>query len=242
MLPELQPCKLPRGPVVNLKTLIGREPTALLFDLDGTLLDSALDLARAVDAMLLELGLPVAGETQVLQWIGDGSRKLVQRALIFAEADSAPLVDEVLLEQAQHIFFARYRDGMTERSRLYDGVRPALEYWFRQGIPMACVTNKPARFTLPLLEFFDLQRWLPVTLSGDSLPVRKPDPAPLREACRQLGVDLAGAVMIGDSLNDVLAARAAGIPVVCVSYGYNHGRPIGAEAPDLVVDSLQQLL
>jgi len=231
---------------VNLKNLIGREPGALLFDLDGTLLDSAPDLAQAVDGMLVDLGYMAAGETQVLQWIGNGSRKLVQRALAFALPDSGPdsesRLTEKFIDEAQQLFFARYRDCMTDRTYLYDGVRPALESWFRQGIPMACVTNKPARFTLPLLEFFDLQRFLPVALSGDSLPVRKPDPAPLREACRQLGVDIAGAVMIGDSANDVLAARQAGIPVICVSYGYNHGRPIAAETPDLVVDSLQQLL
>lgn len=227
---------------MNLKSLIGRAPGALLFDLDGTLLDSAPDIAQAVDGMLVDLGFVAAGEAQVLQWIGNGSRKLVQRALAFASPDSGSNLTEASIEDAQQIFFAHYRDCMTDRSYVYKGVRAALESWFRQGIPMACVTNKPERFTRPLLEFFDLQRFLPVALSGDSLPVRKPDPAPLREACRLLGVDVADAVMIGDSRNDVIAARQAGIPVVCVSYGYNHGRPIAAEAPDLVVDSMQQLL
>ena len=227
---------------MTLKNLIGREPSALLIDLDGTLLNSAPDIAQAVDHMLVDLGFAAAGEAQVLQWIGNGSRKLVQRALAFASSSAESNVAETAIDNAQHIFFARYRDCMADRSYVYEGVRPALERWFHQGVRMACVTNKPARFTDPLLDHFDLRRFLPVAISGDTLAVRKPDPAPLHEACRQLGVEIAEAVMIGDSRADVLAARQAGIPVVCVSYGYNHGRPIAAEAPDLVVDSLQQLI
>jgi phosphoglycolate phosphatase len=107
---------------------------------------------------------------------------------------------------------------------------------------MACVTNKAARFTEPLLEHFALRDWLPVTVSGDTLPQRKPDAAPLLFACQQLGVEPRNTVMIGDSRNDVLAACAAAMPVVCVSYGYNHGRPIADESPDGIVDSLAELI
>lgn len=224
---------------MTLQHLLDGNMQGLLFDLDGTLLDSEPDLAQAVDRMLIDLQFAPAGDANVREWVGDGSRKLVQRALMFArrEADAS----DADIDAAQTLFFSHYQACMTDRSQLYPGVLAALEHWHRQGIAMACVTNKPARFTGPLLDFYGLRTLLPVAVSGDSLPVRKPDPAPLLEACRQLQVDPALTVMIGDSRNDVLAARAAGMPVACVSYGYNHGRPIAAEDPDLLVDSLLQL-
>lgn len=225
---------------MSLQKLLGRDVQGLLFDLDGTLLDSAPDLAQAVDRMLAELDLAPAGEVRVRQWVGNGSRQLVERALVFANDGNTPGAD--VIDTAQTIFFGHYQACMTDRSRLYDGVCAALDHWHRAGIAMACVTNKPARFTDPLLEFYGLRVLLPVAVCGDSLPVRKPDPAPLLEACRQLQVDPAATVMIGDSRNDVRAARAAGMPVACVSYGYNHGRPIAGEGADLLVDSLHDLI
>lgn len=212
---------------------------ALLFDLDGTLLDSLPDLATAVDRMLVELGFAAAGTERVRGWIGDGARQLVQEALASAQPGS---VDERRLNEALAIYMRHYAACCTERSRLFDGVREALEQWHARGVPMACVTNKSARFTTPLLAHFALGELLPVAVSGDTLPRRKPDPAPLLHACEQLGVPASRAVMVGDSRNDVLAARAAGMPVACVSYGYNHGRPIEAERPDCIVHSLLELV
>src|SRR5690606_8681828 len=213
---------------MKMNAWLGRAPAALLFDLDGTLLDSAPDLAQAVDRMLIDLKFSAAGETLVRQWVGNGSRMLVRRALAFA-TENRPLNDSAV-EAAQQLFFTHYENCLTDRSRLYDGVMEAVTYWHELGIRCACVTNKPARFTEPLLDHFGLRALMPVAISGDSLPVRKPDPAPLLEACRQLGVAAANSVMIGDSRNDVLAARSAGMPVVCVTYGYNYGRPIAEEA------------
>jgi phosphoglycolate phosphatase len=135
-----------------------------------------------------------------------------------------------------------YAACCTDRSQLFAGVREALGHWRERGVAMACVTNKGSRFTAPLLDHFDLHALLPIAVSGDTLPRRKPDPAPLLLACERLNVAPGRAVMIGDSRNDVLAARAAGMPVVCVSYGYNHGRPIDTERPDRVVDSLLELI
>jgi len=225
---------------MKMNAWLGRAPAALLFDLDGTLLDSAPDLAQAVDRMLIDLKFSAAGETLVRQWVGNGSRMLVRRALAFA-TENRPLNDSAV-EAAQQLFFTHYENCLTDRSRLYDGVMEAVTYWHELGIRCACVTNKPARFTEPLLDHFGLRALMPVAISGDSLPVRKPDPAPLLEACRQLGVAAANSVMIGDSRNDVLAARSAGMPVVCVTYGYNYGRPIAEEAADLLVDSLAELI
>jgi len=217
-------------------------PAALLFDLDGTLLDSAPDLATAVDRMLLELGYGAAGVERVRRWVGNGSRKLVQRALVFALDVNEDRLDDASIDAAQNVFMRHYGDCCTERSRLYPGVRDALEHWHRLGIAMACVTNKPARFTEPLIDFFGLREFMPIAVSGDTLPVRKPDPAPLLFACERLRVPAQKTAMIGDSRNDVLAARAAGMPVVCVSYGYNYDRPVQLEEPDAVVNSFLELI
>lgn len=215
-------------------------PAALLFDLDGTLLDSLPDLATAVDRTLVDLGHAAAGIERVRGWIGDGARQLVREALACARAGNAP--DDAELGAALEHYMRHYAACCTDRSQLFAGVREALEHWRGQGVAMACVTNKSARFTQPLLEHFDLGALLPVAVSGDTLPRRKPDAAPLLFACEQLGIEPARAAMIGDSRNDVLAARAAGMPVICVSYGYNHGRPIDAERPDRIVDSLLELI
>lgn len=216
-----------------------REPVeALLFDLDGTLLASAPDLAIAIDRMLAELQLPLAGIERVSQWVGDGARQLVIEALQFAKAE----INELSINNALQIYQQHYGECLNHSSHLFPGVREALQHFYARGIRMACVTNKGAKFTEPLIDHFGLREWLPVVVSGDTLPQRKPDPAPLLEACRQLDVSPARAIMVGDSRNDVRAARAAGMPVVCVRHGYNHGRPIEEERPDLIIDSFLDLI
>ena len=216
----------------------GAMPAALLLDLDGTLLDSLPDLTTAIDRMLLELGCVVAGEARVRTWVGDGARQLVCEALQYARCN----VSDTAINAALQIYQRHYQSCLTDRSRLFVGVMSALQQWQARGIAMACVTNKAARFTEPLIEHFQLRQWLPVVVSGDTLPQRKPHPAPLLLACKQLQVRPERTLMIGDSRNDVLAARAAGMPVVCVDYGYNHGRPVSAEQPDSIVGSLHNLL
>ncbi len=216
-------------------------PSALLFDLDGTLLDSVPDLAQAVDRMLLDLGFAEAGEARVRHWVGNGSRKLVQRALAHARGIIESVVADGDIDAPQQLFFQHYGACCTEHSRLYDGVVEALQHWAQRGVPMACVTNKPGRFTEPLLDHFGLRAFLPVAISGDSLPTRKPDPQMLLRACELLGAEPSAAWMIGDSRNDVQAARAAGMAAICVSYGYNHGRSVAEERPDRLLDSLVEL-
>ena len=216
----------------------GEMPGALLFDLDGTLLNSLPDLSTAIDRMLRELNGSGASDEQVGCWIGDGARTLVLRALESAGLDTAA----ASLDQAMQVYQRHYSECLTDRSHLFAGVIDALKQWSAMGIPMACVTNKGARFTEPLLDHFGLREYLPVAVSGDTLPQRKPDPAPLLLACEQLGIAPQRTLMVGDSRNDVLAARAANMPVVCVSYGYNHGRPVALEWPDLIIDSFLELL
>ena len=216
-------------------------PKALLFDLDGTLLDSVPDLAAAIDAMLLELEHAPAGESAVRHWVGNGARVLVERALADALncAEASLVVEQV--DRAHQCFLKHYEQVCAERSQLYPGVREALDRWSARGVLMACVTNKPEQFTGDLLASFGLDHYFSSVISGDTLPVKKPSPEPLLEACRQLGVTAQQAVMVGDSRSDVAAARAAGMPVACVSYGYNHGVPIEQSEPDAVVDSLADL-
>tara|TARA_R110001583_G_scaffold5099_16_gene28175 strand:- start:2545 stop:3234 length:690 start_codon:yes stop_codon:yes gene_type:complete len=222
--------------------LDGRELQAILFDLDGTLIDSVPDLAAALDASLEQLNYTPAGIDRVRGWVGNGARKLIQRALAFALEVPENGLNNTLVDQLLAVFFEYYGEQCCEQTILYPGVQETLSNWHAQGIKMACVTNKPARFSQPILAHFDLQELMPVLVGGDTLAVRKPDPAPLLLACEQLGVAIANTVMVGDSVNDVEAARAAGMPVACVSYGYNHGAPVATARPDILVDNFIELL
>lgn len=213
---------------------------AVLFDLDGTLVDSVPDIAVAVDRMLLDLGRAPAGEARVRFWVGNGGRMLVRRALAFDAQGVAD--DDPLLPRAMEIFFNHYDDTNGQASRLYPGVAEALDGFAARGLAMAVITNKPHRYVAPLFEDLGILHHFPVLIGGDTLPVKKPDPAPLRHACDLLGVAPARALMVGDSRNDIEAARAAGCPVVAVDYGYNYGRPIAEDGPDRVVSDLRELL
>ncbi len=223
-----------------LDALLGHRPQALLFDLDGTLVDSVPDLAAAIDAMLRELGYAKAGVEQVRGWVGNGAVVLVQRALAFARGCRAEQVADY--HAAHQCFLKHYADTASRHSCLYEGVAEALQCWHEQGIAMAVVTNKPRQFVPEILQNFGLQHYFTVLVGGDCLPQRKPAPEPLLHACQQLAVAPTECVMIGDSRNDIGAARAAMMAVACVTYGYNHGEPIAAAEPDLVVDSLIELV
>ncbi len=217
-------------------------PALALFDLDGTLVDSVPDLARAVDQMLLALGREPAGEAQVRDWVGNGAEMLVRRALAGRlEIDPGQAPDE-LLGVALDLFKAAYAQANGRTSRVYDGVEALLQHYRAAGVPMAVVTNKPGAFTQPLLDRLRLADYFAVVVSGDTLAQKKPDPAPLLHACEQVGAPTAQALMIGDSRIDVEAARAAGCAVVCVSYGYNRGEPIASAGADRIVDSLAELI
>lgn len=222
--------------------LLGRQPGALLFDLDGTLVDSVPDIAVAVDALLREYGFGSVGEERVRQWVGNGAQKLVERALAFSSGSGERAVDHYKLASAYPCFLAHYRNTNGNRSRLYPGVREALQAWRQRDLPMAIVTNKPIEFVPHLLSRLDIADYFAVSLGGGCVPQKKPDPAMLITACERLGITCSRCVMIGDSRNDVEAARRAGMPVVAVSYGYNYGRPVELERPDAVVGDLCELV
>jgi phosphoglycolate phosphatase len=213
-------------------------PELILFDLDGTLVDSVPDLARAVDSMMKGLGLPVRGEARVREWVGNGMERLVRRALV-GRLDGDP--DEALLHQGFPLFRDAYHQHNGESSRLYPGVRETLDLLHDEGFPLGCITNKAHEFTQPVLQALDLERYFKVILSGDSLPEKKPHPLPLLHAAEQLGASPKTSLMVGDSINDVKAARAGGFRIICVSYGYNHGRDIREAQPDAVIDRFGDL-
>jgi phosphoglycolate phosphatase len=212
---------------------------AMLFDLDGTLIDSAPDLAQAVDAMLADLRRPLAGEEQVRYWVGNGAARLVKRALT-REWDGEP--QKALFERALRLFFRYYGDNLVDRTRLYPGVREGLDALHDNGIKLGIVTNKPARFTLPILARLGIDHEFDVVVAGDTLDQKKPHPAPLLYAANGLGIRPSRIVMVGDSMNDVLVAWEAGMAIVFVPYGYNHGSDIFDAQPDAVIDSLADLV
>ncbi|APU32087.1 phosphoglycolate phosphatase, bacterial [Ectopseudomonas alcaliphila JAB1] len=223
-----------------LRALCGGElPRLVMFDLDGTLIDSVPDLAAAVDRMLVELGRPPAGLEKVRDWVGNGARVLVRRALAGGLDHAA--VGEAETEEALARFLDIYAD-CHHLTALYPGVHELLEALSTAAVELAVVTNKPERFVAPLLEQVGLGGYFRWIIGGDTLPQQKPDPAALLQVMRLAGVEAAQSLFIGDSRNDVLAARAAGVPCIAVSYGYNHGRPIAEEEPSLVVHSLVELL
>lgn len=192
----------------------------LLFDLDGTLVDTAPDLACAANHMLEALGRPTEDEATVAGWIGDGVPRLIKRALTgerFGEPDPA------LFEEAQALYGDYYEAHVADRSRLYPGVAQTLAALRADGFRMACVTNKAGRFTRPLLKALGIAAYFDVVLSGDELARVKPDPMPLVVACERLGVARHGAVLVGDSGNDMRAAKAAEMAAIAVGYGYHHG-------------------
>jgi len=214
----------------------------IIFDLDGTLVDSAPDLTEALNRVLADQGLPSVELAAVRHMIGDGAVKLIERG--FAAAGLA--FDGNLPQDLRQSFLDHYEDCMTDKTRPFPGVIEALEHLAGEGLRMAVCTNKPAAMSEVILDRLGLDRFFDALLGGDSLAVTKPDPAPLYAAIKGAGGEVvsgeaSGAVMIGDSHTDVATARAAGTPVVVVSFGYTRIAPrdLGADA---VIDHYDELI
>ena len=207
------------------------------FDLDGTLVDSAPDIARAVDRMMRELGRPEPGWELVRGWVGDGVTKLVQRALA-NDANGEP--DAALLEKGLKLFRRAYGEHVFVDSRLYPGTDAMLDT-LTGRYKLVCITNKSREFTRPLLEALGIRTRFDLVISGDSLPARKPDPMPLLHVAEQFKLSPADCCMVGDSRNDVLAARAAGYLTVAVRHGYHQGEDLAALGAQVVLESLAEL-
>ena len=208
---------------------------AVLLDLDGTLLDTAPEFAAAAADMLSELGLDPVDPLRVREFIGKGIPHLVRRTL---EASLGRAPDERRVGSAMEGFFFHYAKRNGCMAKPYPGVLEGITELRAKGFALACVTNKTAQFTIPLLEATGLAGFFPVVVSGDTMPKKKPAPDPLLEACRRLGIPALEALMIGDSRTDALAARAAGCPVLLVPYGYTEGEDVQGIDCDGIVPSL----
>ncbi len=208
---------------------------AALIDLDGTLVDTVGDFTVALNATLSELSLPALAPADIERRVGKGSEHLIRSTL--QAAGGAPS----LYERAWAAYQRHYDAANGRHARVYPGVHEGLAFLRDRGVRMACVTNKPGRFARDLLQAKSLQGFFDHVFGGDAFAERKPHPLPLRMAAQALGADTAQALMVGDSSNDAQAARAAGCPVVLVTYGYNHGEPVRSVDADAWLDSLAQL-
>jgi len=215
-----------------------KKPEMVLIDLDGTLVDSVPDLAWCADETMKALGMPVRGEAKVRNWVGNGVPRLIHRTLIDQLDGEASDVD---FARAAPIFMDLYADNASKRSQLYPSVKEGLQWLKDQGIRIGCVTNKDELFTLKILKDLGLFDFFEIVISGDTLPFKKPHPAPLLHGAEFFNVKPENAMMIGDSISDVKASRAAGFSIVCMSYGYNHGVDIRTANPDVVIDSFAEL-
>lgn len=215
----------------------------IMVDLDGTLMHTAPEIAAAANRMLADLNRPVLPASQVESYIGEGADVLIKRCLN-SQLDVSQLnvePDDALVAQAKPIFFAHYAHNATD-SKPFDGVVEGLQALRSLGFKLACVTNKPEKFTLPLLQKSGLAEFFEMVVSGDSLPKKKPDPMQLQHICAKLAVPTFEAMLVGDSETDVAAAHAAGCFIVTVPYGYNQGRPIDASKVDAMISNLTELV
>ena len=209
---------------------------AVLFDLDGTLLDTLPDLHVATNAMLSDLGRTPLPLSAVRSYLGRGISNLVKRVLagsLAAAEDDSPVPVHALASFRQHYARENGRNALV-----YPGALEGLRALKAKGVPLGLITNKAEAFALPLLELTGLVDYFDVVVSGDSLPRQKPDPMPLVWACGRLGVSPENTLFIGDSINDFLAGRAAGCRVFLVPYGYNEDRDVHELACDAIVKSV----
>jgi phosphoglycolate phosphatase len=237
---------------LNSIPLHHRQFDAALIDLDGTLVDTVGDFVLALQGMLTELPAPFCGfevqEALVTKLVGKGSENLIKSLLSHinsapsamengASGISPPALD-ALFEPAMASYQRSYAAINGRQSSVYAGALEGLQQMKAAGWRLACVTNQPTALALELLERKGLAEYFEFTLGGDALPRKKPDPLPLLHACQRLGCTPQRTLMVGDSSNDAQAARAAGMPVVLVRYGYNHGEPVESAQADAYTDAL----
>jgi len=210
---------------------------AVMIDLDGTLLHTAPEIATAANCMLADLNLPTLHLELVESYIGNGAQVLIKRCLA-ATLGAEPDAD--IFERAEQLFFEHYANNASE-SKPYAGVEDGLQALSEAGFRLACVTNKPEMFTLPLLQKSGLRPYFEQVISGDTLAKKKPDPIQLQHICAEFDVPLIEALLVGDSATDIEAARAAGCYVVTVPYGYNQGKSLDTTKVDATIDDLTEL-
>ena len=209
---------------------------AAIVDLDGTMVDTVGDFEVALERTLSDLGYAPLSREFILRTVGKGSEYLLTKALMEAGAPAS------LYEQAWARYQHHYAAINGQHSTVFAGVVDGLQALRAAGLTLACLTNKPTVAARALLLHKGLDGYFAHSFGGDAFARKKPDPLPLLQTCKALGTLPARTLMVGDSSNDAAAARAAGCPVVLVSYGYNHGEPVAAAGADAVVDRLDQLV
>ncbi|WP_457561237.1 phosphoglycolate phosphatase [Caminibacter sp.] len=209
---------------------------AVFFDLDGTLIDSSDDLANSINYMLKTLGKKEYPVDTIKTWIGNGAGILVKRAL--SGGMEIKNIDEKLFEKAKEIFLNHYKNNLTTSTKLYPEVKETL---LKIPHKKAIITNKPEEFVKPILNHLDINVF-DLIIGGESLPEKKPSPLPLLYACEYFGIKPDEALMIGDSANDIIAAKKAGMKVIALNYGYNQGEDISKHSPDFLFNKFSDIL
>ena len=214
----------------------------LIFDFDGTLIDSVPDLADATNTMLAQLNKPTHSLATIKEWVGNGSRLLIERALVGKTEVLEGELTSADADHAEQLFFDAYKNITNSKTVAYPDVDAGLRQLKETGFTLALVTNKPIRFVPKILENFGWTALFSEVLGGDSLPVKKPDPAPLLQVCKTLNFEPDQAYMIGDSINDISAGKSANIDTLALSYGYNYGKDIRDSQPNQAFDNFATLL
>ncbi|EDM23405.1 phosphoglycolate phosphatase [Caminibacter mediatlanticus] len=209
----------------------------LLFDLDGTLIDSAKDLATSINYMLKTLNKKTYDEKIITKWIGNGGEVLIKRAL--SGGMEIKEIDEKEFLKAKEIFFNHYKNNLANNTTIYDGVIETLK-----NLPYkkVIITNKPHEFVKPILEKLNLIEYFDGYFGGDYFEEKKPSPLPLLKVCEIYKTPIQKAIMIGDSKNDILAGKKANIKTIAVDYGYNQGEDIKTYNPDIIINDFRKLL
>lgn len=213
----------------------------ILFDLDGTLIDSAPDLAVAVNYMLKKIGREPFSEDVIDGWVGNGALMLVKRALSGNRLVDESM-DEAVAADALDIFLDFYGKHLCVGTHTYEKVPQTLQALKEKGYTLAVVTNKPFAFVEPILNGLGLEGLFSLILGGDSLPHKKPNPEPLLHACEVRKTAVEETLMVGDSKNDIQAANACSMECVGVTYGYNYGEDIAVYKPTVIIDDFAELL
>ena len=212
----------------------------ILFDLDGTLIDSVPDLANAVNHTLKALDKDVFLQDTIREWVGNGAQTLVKRALS-GDVIIDKNIDDDLFKKAMKIFLDFYSKNLSKETVLYPNVKDTLLSLKSKGYKLAIITNKPYDFIKPILETFELIDIFEYYIGGDSLDLKKPDPLPLLHVCDKFNIEISKALMVGDSKNDIIAANDANIESIAVTYGYNYDEDIAIYNPTIVFNDFSRI-
>ncbi|MRT93650.1 phosphoglycolate phosphatase [Ancylomarina sp. 16SWW S1-10-2] len=216
-----------------------KDKELIIFDFDGTLINSIPDLALAANKMLSHYNLAPLKMEQIIPFIGNGARPLVQRSLEHSMPNKD--ISKAFVDEAFEIYFAAYKEVTCDKTFTYPGVLETLNYLNKKGYKMAICTNKPISFIEPILDKLSIKQFFQYWIGEDSLPEKKPNPAPLLHLAKEMNTDVKKCIMVGDSKNDILAAQNADMENIGVTYGYNYNENIADYKPTLVVDRFADL-